>query len=230
MYLIIVTQYKRKLMFLLIFILFWTAVLFIGSYIARTNLLFTITINGQINFSYPFTFSIDNIYINEKVAYASIETNLAFSKPNQLKFSTYNSITGKFSFQYPSIYVLSIRDFAGSEILYHIEFQEKSNGAHGFVQVWDLPYSLEEFLEASKEGAMQNYTSFQEKPITINQLNGYFWDFALLGGSGEMYRGHEVFLKKGNRMYRISYFVPQSQWDESHSQIFARIVNSFKVS
>jgi hypothetical protein len=229
MHIVLVTQYKKKLSLLGMALLLWTAVLIPANTIIRSNLLFNITINDQLVFSYPFTFIVENVYINERLSEGSIQTNSNFFRPRQLKFSTYNSIQGKFSFEYPSMYTLSLKDFAGSEILYHIDFQEKSHAAHGFVQVWNLPYSLEEFLNSSKSTSLQNYTHFEERPITVNGLPGYLWDYSFSDSSNNSYKGTEVFLKKDGRMYRISYFVPEKEWNESHHKIFLRIVNSFKV-
>ncbi|GAE89161.1 membrane-associated protein [Acetivibrio straminisolvens JCM 21531] len=44
------------------------------------------------------------------------------------------------------------------------------------------------------------------------------------------YKGNEVFLKKDDKMYRISYFVPERLWSKNESKLFESIVSSFKTN
>jgi len=196
--------------------------------IIKNSLLMKVTINNFLTFSFPLEFQIDYIYINEQAANKEIEVNSTFVKPVARKFSNYKSIEGHFSFDYPSSFDLNQKSFSGSDILYHIDFQNKSLNVHGFVQVWNLPFALEEFLKKSKENSTQSYKYFSEKAISVHDLPGFFWDYAVLGNDNKYYKGQEVFLKKGSNMYRIAYFTPESEWSKSHSDIFWGMVNSFK--
>ncbi|MCX7747103.1 MAG: hypothetical protein N2645_09465 [Clostridia bacterium] len=196
---------------------------------ADTNLFFKITINNHLTFNYPLEFQVDNIYIHETIEPEAVITNSSIKKPLRREFKTYTSMEGKFSFMYPSLFTLSQKDFSGSEILYHIDFHNKANTIHGFVQVWNLPYSLQSFLEQSKANSVANYKYFKSNEIKINDIPGFHWDYSILGNDGKYYKGSEVFLKKDNRMYRISYFVPENLWDKNQSEIFWKMVNSFKI-
>mgnify|MGYP005839701235 CR=1 FL=1 len=229
MKILFITNYKRKIFILCFIFTFWVTMYLLSEVISNNSLVLNITINNDLTFSYPFALQVDNIYFNEQLNKNYVETNSTFNKPSAQKFSSYNSIKGKFSFNYPSILTLSQQDFTGSDILYHVDFYNKSKNAHGFVQVWNLPYPVKEFLDKSKAASTQNYKYFEEKSVSVNNLPGYYWTYSSNGNDGKVYKGNEVFLQKNNRMYRISYFVPDVSWDKSQSNIFWSIVNSFKT-
>lgn len=224
-----IRNYKRKLIMSCLVLALWVTMFFLTDFFIHNSLIFNITINNCLSFSYPLTFEVSSIYINEQMKDNAVKTNYSFRKPVSQMFSTYKSIKGKFSFSYPSIFTLSQQDFSGSDILYHIDFHDKPQTSHGFVQVWNLPYSLKEFLDKSKAASLQNYKYFSSNPITVNGLPGYYWSYSVLGNDGKYIKGSEVFFKKGNLMYRISYFVPESSWNKTQQNIYWNIVNSFKT-
>jgi len=201
-----------------------SASLFIGQ-----TFLYNLTINEYLTFSYPLKFTIDEIFINEAVQGNTIEANYNISHHIAQKFSTYKSIEGQFSFDYPTAFELNEQHFSGAEILYHIGFKDKNRPIHGFVQVWNMPYSLEEFLEKSKAASMQNFIDFSSQPVTVDGNKGTFWMYSILTNSNTNYKGLEVFWKKDDTMYRISYFIPGNLWNEKEYEIFQKIVNSFKT-
>lgn len=211
-------------------LLFWILMFVLSGFFINYSLLMNVTVNNYLSFSYPLAFELDGIYVNEQQNEESIHTNSNFQRPLRIQFSNYKSLEGKFSFNYPSLFELVQKDFAGSDILYHIDLRNKSENTHGFVQVWNMPYSLEEFLSKSKSASQQNYKFFMSKPVTVNTMPGYYWDYSVMGSDGKYYKGMEVFLKKENFMYRISYFVPEAQWNKSQYNIFWNMVNSFKTN
>lgn len=143
-------------------------------------------------------------------------------------FLHFKSPEGQFEFSYPSSFILSEKDFLGSEILYHIEFQEGTTNSRGFVQVWNLPGSLSDFLQKSKASSMLNYVTFLSKAIKIHQMPGYSWEYTLLTQNNQLLKGMEVFLKKEDRMLRITYFVPMQQWNGALRNIFWKMAHSLK--
>lgn len=230
MYIIFIKNYKRKILILSSVLALGIIVFFLVSSFIQHSLIFKITINNYLTFSYPLSLRVDNIYIHEQYEANSIETNLTLRKPITQNFSSYQSLKGKFSFNYPSIFTLSQEDFGGSDILYHIDFKSKAEkNVHGFVQVWNMPYSLSEFLERSKSSSIQTFKEFTSSQILVNNLPGYLWEYIVVGNDDTNYKGMEVFFKKGDRMYRISYFVPENLWNKSQSDMFWGIVNSFKT-
>lgn len=229
MYVIIVKNHKRKMILACLIVTLWIIAFFISDMLFHKSLMLSITINNYLSFSYPLRFDIDKIYVNEILEGEAIETSFTFDKPLSYKFKDFITPDGKFSFLYPSFFVLNQQDFSGSDILYHIDFKDDYHSVKGFVQVWNMPYSLKDFLTTSKENSQLNYKYFSMKSIMINDNPGYIWDYAFIGNDGKTYKGVEAFFKKDGRMYRISYFVPENKWDESQSDIFWSMVKSIKT-
>lgn len=229
MYIIYVKNYKQKIILFFAITFLWISMILVSGFFMHNSLIYKVTINDFITFSCPFSFNVADIYVNEKLNGNSIQTNLPNKKPDTKKFSSYSSLKGRFSFSYPSAFALNQQDFTGSDILYHIDFHDKNSISNGFVQVWNLPYSLEEFLDTSKSLSKQDYKYFTIKSVTVNNLPGYYWDYSIKTKEGKYYKGSEVFLKKDDRMYRISNFVPENQWNKAQNKIFLNMVNSFKV-
>ncbi len=229
MHVIFIENYKKKAILSGVILAGWIVFFSIFGVLLNSNLLYNVTIDNFLKFSYPLGFDVDNIYINEQYSSNIIETSLLFNKPNMQKFSNFTSIEGKFSFEYPSIFSLNQQEFSGSEILYHIDFNSKQNSINGFVQVWNLPYSLEDFLTKSKSTSQLNFKYFNSNPVKVNGIEGFYWDYSFLSSSGNYFKGNEVFLQKDKRMYRISYFIPEELWTKEQEEIFKGIVYSFKV-
>lgn len=229
MYIVFVRSYKKKFALLIALLAFWIAMFSLSSYIINKNLIFNITVDNNITFSYPSKLIIGKVLINKQKGISDIETNSTFVKPLTEQFTDFNTVDGNFNFKYPSSFTLSQKFFSGSDIIYHIDFHNNTNTNHGFVQVWNLPYSLKDFLDKSKAMSRQNYKYFNSKQINVNNIPGYYWDYSVLANDGKYYKGSEVFLQKGNRMYRLSYFVPENLWNNEENDTFWKMVNSFKI-
>lgn len=229
MYIIYIRNYKKKLVYLLFITLLWVAMFVTASLFIGKTFAYNLTINGHLTFSYPLKYTIEDIFINEIIQGKTIEANYNISHHILQKFSTYQSIERQFSFDYPTAFELKEQTFSGAEILYHIGFKDKNKPIHGFVQVWNLPYSLEEFLEKSKATSMQNFINFTSQPITVDNNKGILWNYSILTNDNMNFKGLEAFWKKGDRMYRISYFIPGNLWNEKEYETFQKIVKSFKT-
>jgi hypothetical protein len=230
LHIIIVSNYKRKTFIFITVLILWYLLFSLSNLILKDKLVYNLTIDNYLSFSYPIEYAIDDVLVNKLVRNNSIEANYTFKKAIIQNYLNFQSKTGKFGFSYPSSFTLSQKEFSGSDILYHIDFHNNSNNSNGFVQVWNLPYNLEDFLIKSKATSLENFVSFSSKPVKIKQLSGYLWDYTLHSDNGLLYKGMEVFLKKDNRMYRISYFTLSNLWDKEQSDIFWSMVNSLKIS
>ncbi len=186
-----------------------------------------LTINDNLTFSLPIEFKVDNIFINEQNSDLAIETSVPFIKPKTEKFSTFSSIKGKFEFNYPTDFILSEKEFLGNEILYHIDLT--SSSSHGFIQVWNLSEPIETFLDNAKSTSQLNFKNFIDKPVTINGVNGIIWDYSFTNKANITFKACELFLQKDAKLYRISYFMPQSSWNKQQKKVFMDIVNSFEI-
>jgi len=228
MHIIYISNYKYKLSVLLLSVLLFS-LLFIILYAGfDPGIGLNITINDAFSFTCPFNIRIESVYVNESEAGAVINVSSNVNKPYTGKLSEYNSLKGKLGFSYPSNFVLDEKDFPGSDILYHIDFLNKHKNAHGFIQVWNMPYPLGKFLENSKKNSTQTYKEFNSEKIIVNGLVGYHWKYSFQGSNGIIYTGNESFLKKDVKMYRVSYFVPEEAWDNTETKIYWDMVKSLK--
>ena len=225
-----VRNYRRKIIVFLLMIILWAAMFLLADFFIHNSFIFNVTVNNYLSFSYPLAFEVDNIFINEEMDQNPVKTSYSFKKPGERKFSSYSSVKGKFGFEYPSVFTLQEQDFSGSEILYHIDFHNKPQTSNGFVQVWNMPYSIEEFLNKSLSQSRQNFTNFTSAPVTVSVLPGILWSYTVRNRDGLSIRGSEVFFKKDDLMYRISYFVPEKLWNNSQKEVFWNIVKSFRTN
>lgn len=222
---IIVSNYKRKLLIMLATILIWVLMAIGIEFLYDSTIQYTISINSSISLTYPSKISIQKIYSKYSDAAPYIQANNSKYK----SFVDFKSVEEGFAFSYPSIFKLDQQSFPGSEILYHIDFQNREDKKfYGFVQVWNMPQSLESFLEASKEAAMNEFTDLVTEKITVNGLGGYFWEYTTQS-TNEKYKNLEVFLTKGSKFYRISYYIPEKNYSKDEYDMFWKIVDSFKV-
>lgn len=229
MYVIYVSSFKKKLLLSSILVIICIFSVLVTQFIINKRLIFFVTINNYIKFSYPLNYQVDNIFVNSNLPDSALQTYCNnFKKPPTHKFSSYKSLKGNFSFEYPSAFNIEEKDFTGGEILYHVEFSDKRQVARGFVEVWNLNQSLEKFLKNSKDTSMLTYKYFKTKKVNINGSKGYLWDYYVLSGN-RYFKGMEVFFESNKKMYRISYFVPENNWSKLQENIFRNVVDSFKI-
>jgi len=226
MHFILVTNYKKKLLLLFSILMFWILIIIGTGILIDETVKYTVNVNSHLSFSYPATFNLSNIYSKNDNSAPYLQA----SNSNYKNFINFKSMDEVFEFSYPSIFEINKQNFPGSEILYHIDFHNKQEKMKsGFVQEWSLPYSLEKFLEDSKKSAMVDFINFSSKKIKVNNLEGYFWEYVIKSASGN-YKGLEVFLSKNSKLYRISYFMPEKDYNNSEYEMFWKIVKSLKVN
>lgn len=223
---IIITNYKRKLLIVLTILLLW-ALIIVGTGLALNETVrYTFTVNSQLSFSCPAAFKISNIYSKDNNSAPYIEA----SNSKYKSFVDFKSAEDGFEFSYPSGYKIEEKNFPGTEILYHVDFQSKQDKSKGgYVQVWNIPYSLEKFLDESKQASMIDFISFSSKNIEVNYLKGYIWEYTFRGAS-ENYKALEIFLSKDSKVYQISYHMPEKSFNNDETKLFWNIVDSLKVN
>lgn len=220
------TSKRNKLLAVISFFIFLIGIIIFVRSFFYGNSYYTITVNSQISFSYPIDFSIKNVYASDPASAPYVQA----SNSKYKSFIDYKSPEDKFHFSYPSNFKLNQQAFPGSEILYHVDFQNKSDNTFtGFVQVWNLPYDLSKFLEESKENSLADFINFNSKEIEVNKMKGYFWEYTVKS-SNEIYKTLEVFLSKDSRLYRISFYIPERKYTKEDYDMFWKMVNSLKVN
>jgi hypothetical protein len=228
MYILIVTNIEKKLEVLVLATIIWLSMFMLGSYLIENKLQFNISVDNVISFSYPYSIVADQIMSSNSKPDRYVVSSFLPTHPRIGEFINYESLEGKFSFKYPSAFIIEKAAFTGGEILYHIDFHDRDGYAHGFVQVWNFPGELGEFLDKSKETSTQTFSHFKSDDIEINGVKGILWDYVVLTDSG-YYKGMEVFLKQDSRMYRLSYFLPENKWDDKQSGNFWSMAKSMKM-
>mgnify|MGYP000891194929 CR=1 FL=1 len=220
---------KRKMVASLIVVFLWASIYYGSGLVFQKIFVFNLTIGNLFTFSCPPSFEVHSVFVNHEVDDAiTVSSNII--EPESYKFSTYSSLKGKFTFKYPSIFALSEQEFPGSEILYHIDFNDAQNITHGLVQVWNLPYSLTDFLNKSKETSTLHFKNFESIQAKVDDKDGYLWDYIISTNDDNIYyKALEYFFEKDGRIYRISMFSPESQWSKYKESIFWKMVKSFRV-
>lgn len=219
---------RRKVISSLFIVFLWAAIYFGVGVIFQNMFTFTLTIGNLFSFTCSPYLEIRNVFVNKQVDDAiAVSSNVA--EPESQKFSTYSSLTGKFSFKYPSAFTINENEFPGSEILYHIDFSDAQNITHGLVQVWEIPYSLSDFLSKSKETSNLEFKNFKSIQAKVDDKDGYLWDYVIYSNDNKTHKALEYFFEKEGRIYRISIFAPEAQWSRTDENTFWKMAKSFEV-
>lgn len=226
MHYFIITNYKRKLLITLSVILLWILIIIGTGQALDETVKYTVTVNSQLSFSCPAALKISNIYSKDNSSSPYIEA----SNSKYKSFVDFKTAEDGFEFSYPAGFEIDEKSFPGSEILYHVDFVNRKNRFQGgFVQVWNIPYSLDKFLNESMKAATIDFINFSSQKIEVNNLKGYLWEYTFKGPS-ENYKALEAFLSKDSKVYRISYHTPEKAFNEEDVKLFWNIVQSLKVN
>lgn len=166
-------------------------------------------------------------------AYAAFKANAEAKKVSRQLFEAYNVMDNTFHFELPDSWYTHEISFTGGEILYHMNFTSHDNRIHGFVQVWKLSEPLKQFVEKSKESAVGvvDFKYFDIKEIMSDNKNGYLLDYSRADPSGEYTKAYEAFIEGfSNKVYRLSFFVPEKEWRNYYKILFDRIIHTVKIS
>lgn len=166
-------------------------------------------------------------------AYAAFKENIGRSQVSRQLFESYNVMDNTFHFELPDSWSAYEESFSGEEILYHLNFVSKDKRIHGFVQVWKLSETLKQFIEKSKESAagIIDFKNFNIKEINVDGKKGYLMDYSRANQKGEYIRAYEAFIEGfSNKMYRISFFVPEKEWRDYYKILFNRMIHLIKIS
>lgn len=155
-------------------------------------------------------------------------TSLMQSNIKNLK--EYEALNGEIQYRLPEDWITEERKFEEGEIIYHNEFQSKDLKVHGFVQVWNINYSIKEFLQSSKIIAeKQNKISdYVMESIEVNNNLGYSINYIIRNKQDNSFKCYEYFLNKDDKIIRLSFFVKENKFKENMPTIFKNIVSTLK--
>lgn len=165
-------------------------------------------------------------------AIAAFKENIEKERSQKQLLKAYNVMDNTFYFELPDSWYTHEISFMGGEILYHMNFISQDKKIHGFVQVWKLSEPLRQFIEKSKESAVGvvDFKYFDIKEIMSDNKKGYLLDYSRANSEGEYIKSYEVFIEGyENRVYRMSFFVPEKEWKNYYKVIFDRIMHTIKI-
>ena len=165
-------------------------------------------------------------------AYTAFKENIEESKVSKQLFKAYNVMENTFHFELPDSWYTYEVSFTGEEILYHLNFISRDRKIHGFVQVWKLSKPLKQFVEESKKSAagIVDFKYFDIKEIMADNKKGYLIDYSRANQEGEYNRAYEAFIEGfSNKVYRLSFFVPEKEWKDYYKIFFDRIIRLIRI-
>jgi len=165
-------------------------------------------------------------------AVVTFKENIEEERSSKQLFKAYNVMDNTFFFELPDSWATNEISFMGGEILYHMNFISQDKKIHGFVQVWKLSEPLRQFIEKSKESAVGvvDFKYFDIREIMSDNKRGYLLDYSRANYEGGYIKAYEAFIEGyADRVYRISFFVPEKEWKNYYKVIFDRIIHSIKI-
>ncbi|MHB1392939.1 MAG: PsbP-related protein [Clostridia bacterium] len=165
-------------------------------------------------------------------AVTAFKENIEAEKASKQLFEAYNVMDNTFHFELPDSWYTHEESFAGGEILYHMNFISQDKRIHGFVQVWKLSKPLKQFIDESKKSAVGvvDFKYFDVKEIMADNKKGYLIDYSRANPKGEYNRAYEAFIEGySNKVYRISFFVPEKEWRNYYKVLFDRIISTVNI-
>lgn len=154
---------------------------------------------------------------------ALIENGLNSLKQYEIKVSN-------LTYELPSTWKTSEKNFEGNEIIYHNEFSSSDNTIFGFVEVWNLRQKdLKTFLENSRTSAFtpDRVRDFKYVPVKVNNYPGYLLTYNGSTASGKHFKAYEYFVENKSTFYRIAFYVPADKFKENMPAIFEAIANTY---
>ena len=116
MYIIVFTQFKKKIALFFIVICIWICLFLAIGYFINNTFKYTATIDNSLSFDYSSTLKIKSIY--------SIDSNpiltVRASSTENNSYIHFKSDQNNIEFNYPDHFKLDFQDFPGSIIKYHI--------------------------------------------------------------------------------------------------------------
>ena len=165
-------------------------------------------------------------------AVSAFKENIQEERVSKQLFEAYNVMDNSFHFELPDSWSTQEVSFVGGEVLYHMNFLSQDKRINGFVQVWKLSKPLKQFIEESKKSAVGivDFKYYDVKETMVDSRKGYLAEYSRANQKGEYNKAYELFIEgPSNRMYRVSFFVPEKEWRNYYKILFDRIINSIKI-
>ena len=147
-------------------------------------------------------------------------------------YKEYKVLDNTFSFKLPRDWTTWSESFEGGEIIYSLFFKSPDSKLHGFIQVWNMEKSLEQFVNESRNAAVGtvDFKYYDISQIMVDRKVGYLMDYSRQNDEGKYYKGYEALIEgDNNKIYRASFFVEEKNWKDFYKMVFNTIIQSFKI-
>ncbi len=167
-----------------------------------------------------------------KKAYITLKQVIAAEEISRQIFKDYNVMKDSFHFELPDSWETEELSFTGGEVLYHLSFVSGDEKIKGFVQVWEIAEPLKQFVDKSKKSAtgVVDFKYFNIEEIRADNKKGFLLDYSRANPEGEYNRGYEALIEgNSNNMYRLSFFVPEKDWEDYYEILFDNIIRRIRI-
>lgn len=98
--------------------------------------------------------------------------------------------------------------FEGRDITYHLNING-NDGIHGYVQIWQLDTTMQDFLNNARKYKSQSVYDFEQKEIQLgNNIKGYKWCYSVKNQDGDIVARQSFISKPGStKMYVITLYI-----------------------
>lgn len=141
------------------------------------------------------------------------------------KMMQYSSEREGVKFAYPNGWsIRTERDLSGGEVLETISFMSPDPGVHGFFQVMKLNKPIPEYVSQAEKSMVPGFDSLQFKQTVKGAKQGFMLSYKRGVGYARSV-AVEYFFKKGEKVYRFSYYYPEIVADQ-YQPVFDEMLNS----
>lgn len=159
---------------------------------------------------------------------ASYGTSVDPVTGTESKMMNYFSEREGVKFTYPDGWsIRTERDYSGGEILESISFISPDQAAHGFAQVMKLNKPIPEYVSQAEKSMASGFDSLDFRQTVNGDKQGFVLSYKR-GVADARTVAVEYFFKKGEKVYRFSYFYPEIVADE-YRPVFEAMLASFEL-
>ena len=115
------------------------------------------------------------------------------------------------------------------EVLFSTFFNDQILNYWGYIQIWKIP-DLNEFIQNSKSHSRFLFTSYNQKTIEVNNLNGTEIDWSAIMQNEREIVAKEIFLRKpeSDEVLVVTFTSESKEFPSNLVQTFDYVVSSIK--
>lgn len=148
-----------------------------------------------------------------------------------IDFNKFQALDGSVTYYLPSKWIAEEKNFGSKEIIYHNNFKTENSEINGFVQVWRLGSTIEEFLESSKEiSEKQNdIKDYSLIPTRIKGKEAYILSYKIKVVNNIYYRAYEYYIDDDENTIRFAFYTKEDDLTGDYIELLNNIVNKIEI-